>query len=153
MRRTVAQTFFLLAGAVALGSALGAEQSSVSARPPVPLQPLAQQARRLETALRYLGEPRQYEEGKGTAVAAEIEVGQHVLALTRAKTGVLTTMLVEIDPSKIEAKGARPSPSPEFRDAAAEIGAEKLGRLIRALALDLSGDLSGAAERPRAALQ
>jgi hypothetical protein len=57
MRRSVAQILFLLAGAVALGSALGADQSSVTAQAPVPLQPLAQQARRLDTALRYLGEP------------------------------------------------------------------------------------------------
>ncbi len=58
MRRTVAQTFFLLAAAVALGSSLGADQqASVGTPAPVPLQPLAQQARRLETTLRYLGEP------------------------------------------------------------------------------------------------
>jgi hypothetical protein len=55
MRRTVAQTIFLLAGAVALGSSLAADQRP--GEKAVPLQPLAQQARRLETALRYLGEP------------------------------------------------------------------------------------------------
>ena len=38
-------------------SALGAQQQPVKSPQPVSLQPLAQQARRLETALRYLGEP------------------------------------------------------------------------------------------------
>ncbi len=51
--------------------------------------------------LRHLGAPREYEGGKGVAIAAEIEVGQHVLALTRAKTGVMDRMLVEIDPDQI----------------------------------------------------
>jgi N-acyl-L-homoserine lactone synthetase len=55
--------------------------------------------------LRHLGAPREYEGGKGTAVAAEIEVGQHVLALTRAKTGVMGRMLVEIDPAKVAPSG------------------------------------------------
>ncbi|HVY89981.1 MAG TPA: acyl-homoserine-lactone synthase [Hyphomonadaceae bacterium] len=96
--------------------------------------------------LRYLGKPREYEGGKGVAVAAEIEVGQHVLALTRAKTGVTKTMLVEIDPSKIEPKASRPSPSAEFRDAVAAIGATKLDRLVRVLA----SDLSGVEDQPRA---
>ena len=50
--------------------------------------------------LRYLGAPREYEGGPGarsggTAVAAAIEVGEHVLVLTRAKTGVAGTVLVE----------------------------------------------------------
>ena len=67
--------------------------------------------------LRYLGAPRIYEDGKGVAVAAEVEVGQHVLALTRAKTGVLETTLVEIDPGKLP-QPARPQPKPSetFRD-------------------------------------
>ena len=53
--------------------------------------------------LRYLGQPREYEGGKGIAVAAEITVGPHVLALTRAKTNVLGTMLVEIDSGRFAA--------------------------------------------------
>lgn len=48
--------------------------------------------------LRYLGAPREYEGGKGVAVAAEFEVGPHVLALTRARTGIAGKMLVEIGP-------------------------------------------------------
>ena len=43
------------AAAILAAASLGAEQQP--AGKPVPLQPLAQQARRLETALRYLGEP------------------------------------------------------------------------------------------------
>jgi acyl-homoserine lactone synthase len=96
--------------------------------------------------LRYLGAPREYENGKGVAVAAEIEVGQHVLALTRAKTGVMGGMLVEIDPSRV----APPIPSPalaasqDLRDAAEELGPELLHRLVRALSADIAGD-----DRPR----
>lgn len=45
--------------------------------------------------LRYLGAPREYEGGKGMAVAAAIEIGQHVLLLTRSKTGISRPMLVE----------------------------------------------------------
>jgi len=45
--------------------------------------------------LRYLGSPREYEGGKGTAVAAEIEMGLHVLNMTRSKTGIARRLLVE----------------------------------------------------------
>lgn len=54
--------------------------------------------------LRYLGAPRAYEGGKGVAVAAEIEVGPHVLALTRARTGVTGTVLVEADGGNLAAE-------------------------------------------------
>jgi acyl-homoserine lactone synthase len=50
--------------------------------------------------LRHLGKPRTYEAGKGTAVAAEIAVGPRVLALTRARTGITQSILVEIDPGQ-----------------------------------------------------
>lgn len=92
--------------------------------------------------LRYLGKPREYEGGKGIAVAAEFEVGQHVLALTRSKTGVIGNMLVEIDPFRIAPKGPRASavsPSPELREVVAEIGADKIRGLVRAMARDLAG--------------
>lgn len=90
--------------------------------------------------LRFLGTPREYEGGKGTAVAAEIEVGQHVLALTRAKTGVMGRMLVEIDPEKMPAPAATPvSPSDDVRELVAAIGAKPLRALIRALSQDLAG--------------
>jgi acyl-homoserine lactone synthase len=99
--------------------------------------------------LRYLGAPRAYEGGKGIAVAAEIEVGQHVLALTRAKTGVLRGMLVEIDPSVAAPNGpiaAVDSASDEVLELAAEIGMEKLRRLVRVIAANLA-DVD---DRPRA---
>ncbi|MDP3738681.1 MAG: acyl-homoserine-lactone synthase [Hyphomonadaceae bacterium] len=92
--------------------------------------------------LRYLGKPREYEGGKGTAVAAEFEVGQHVLALTRAKTGVMGSVLIEIDPFRVASKGplaSAVSPSPELRDVVAEIGADKIRALVRAVAHDLAG--------------
>jgi N-acyl-L-homoserine lactone synthetase len=99
--------------------------------------------------LRYLGSPREYEGGKGIAVAAEIEVGQHVLALTQAKTGVTRTMLVEIDPEKAAPNGPMAtavSASDEVRELTQEIGIGRLRRLVQAIA----ADLAGAADRPRA---
>lgn len=98
--------------------------------------------------LRFLGAPREYEGGKGTAVAAEIEVGHHVLALTRAKTGVMGRMLVEIDPAKAAPSGpalARVSASEDLREIAAAIAPAQLRALVRALSQDLAGD-----DRPRA---
>ncbi|MBI1361166.1 MAG: hypothetical protein GC155_12895 [Alphaproteobacteria bacterium] len=98
--------------------------------------------------LRYLGEPRQYEGGKGTAVAAEIGVGPHVLALTRQKTGVLDAMKFEINP----AATPMPSPPPANLDSVAgiiaDIGADNLFRLVRAM----SAQIAGAAidDKPRA---
>lgn len=47
--------------------------------------------------VRFLGAPRAYEGGKGIAVAAVIETGPAVLALTRAKTGVAGQMLLELE--------------------------------------------------------
>lgn len=101
--------------------------------------------------LKYLGAPREYEGGKGIAVAAQFEVGQHVLALTRAKTGVIGAVLVEIDPLAVAPSGqaaASISLSSEFSDLVAEIGQEKLSRLVRALSRDLAG--SAVEDRPRA---
>jgi N-acyl-L-homoserine lactone synthetase len=99
--------------------------------------------------LRHLGAPREYEGGKGIAVAAEIKVGQNVLALTRAKASVKGQMLVEIDPHQAAPKGpaeAQISPSDDVREIMAAIGAGPLRRLVQAIARDLAGD----GERPRA---
>lgn len=99
--------------------------------------------------LRYLGAPREYEGGKGTAVAAEIEVGQHVLALTRAKTGVTGAMLVEIDPAIAAPAGpaaARISATEDLKEIALAIGAANLQALVRAL----SENIAGSEDRPRA---
>ena len=93
--------------------------------------------------LRFLGAPREYEGGKGTAVAAEIEVGHRVLALTRAKTRVIGRLLLEIDPA-----GSAPSrvaASEDLREIAAAIAPAQLSALVRALSQDLAGD-----DRPRA---
>jgi acyl-homoserine lactone synthase len=94
--------------------------------------------------LRHLGAPRDYEGGKGTAVAAEIEVGQHVLALTRAKTGVTGRMLVEIDPAG--PPPSTPTVSDDLREISASIEPAALRILVRALARNIAGD----ADRPRA---
>lgn len=95
--------------------------------------------------LRRLGAPREYEGGKGTAVAAEIEVGQHVLALTRAKTGVTKRMLVEIDPEKFAVTATPVSASEDLREIATAIGAPALCKLVAALADNIAGD-----DQPRA---
>ena len=83
--------------------------------------------------LRYLGAPREYEGGKGTAVAAEIEVGLHVLNLTRSKTGVTRPMLIEVTAKTPE----RTSVSATLRDALDSIGTERLGALARLLATEI----------------
>lgn len=91
--------------------------------------------------LRYLGAPRMYEDGKGTAVAAEIEIGLHVLNLTRSKTGVTRPMLVELP-----ARGAeRTTVSAALRDTLDGIHAERLGALVHLLAAEI-GDPE---DRPR----
>lgn len=99
--------------------------------------------------LRYLGAPRAYEGGKGIALAAEIEVGRHVLTLTRAKSGVTDTILVEINPENAAPNGPMAAPvlpSDDIQDVARDIGTERLRRLVRAIA----SDLAGANDRPRA---
>lgn len=91
--------------------------------------------------LRYLGTPRAYEGGKGTAVAAEIEIGLHVLALTRSKTGVSRPMLIEVSAKQAE----RTYASAALRDSLESIGAERLGALAHLLAAEI-GDPE---DRPR----
>lgn len=99
--------------------------------------------------LRYLGEPREYEGGKGTAVAAEIGVGAHVLALTRQKTGVLDTMKVEIDPETTPMPASHTFGDLEpVASIVSEIGADNLHRLIRAMSEQIAG--ASIDDRPRA---
>lgn len=94
--------------------------------------------------LRYLGAPREYEGGKGIAVAAEIEVGLHVLALTRAKTGVLGVQLVEIAPTQV----ANPSliAPDDVRDLSEILGAKRVATLVRSL----SYAIADTNDKPRA---
>jgi N-acyl-L-homoserine lactone synthetase len=96
--------------------------------------------------LRLLGAPRVYEGGKGTAVAAEIEVGQHVLALTRAKTGVLKPMLVEIAPKDMTAATPSPKAPAELQELAMSLGPNRVGLLVSSLA----SAIAGTDDRPRA---
>lgn len=82
--------------------------------------------------VRYLGEPRAYEGGKGVAVAAEIETGLHVMILSRQKTGVLGAVLTEVVPGSVPPQ-SDPALSPELVEAVAEIGVQHLTRLARAM--------------------
>ena len=91
--------------------------------------------------LRYLGAPREYEGGKGTAVAAEIEMGLHVLNMTRSKTGIARRLLVEA--ASVTAP-APPRMSPSLRDSLDDIGSERLGALIGLLATEI-GDVDNRA--------
>lgn len=98
--------------------------------------------------VRFLGEPRAYEGGKGVAVAAEITVGPETMALTRQKTGVLSRMLFEIDPARIPTIPAPPPrPSETVRAIASEIGANRMRRLVSAVAGEIGG--AGLEDRPR----
>jgi N-acyl-L-homoserine lactone synthetase len=110
---------------------------------------LAERIRTYGWPIRHLGAPRPYEGGKGVAVAAEVEVGAHVLALTRAKTGFLRTVLVEIDPCKPPpTANTSPAPSNSVRDLVLDIGIVRLRSLVAAISEDLAGRTSE--DRPRA---
>ncbi len=87
--------------------------------------------------LRYRGAPRGYEGGKGTAVAAEIEIRLHVLNLTRSQTGIFRTILFE---SSARAPADNLQPSPARRDSLDGLGVETLGELARRLSAEI-GDL------------
>lgn len=72
-----------------------------------------------------------------------------MLALTRAKTGVMDAMLVEVDPKRAAPNGPMAAPvlpSDEIGELTRDIGVERLGRLVQAIA----SDLAGADNRPRA---
>lgn len=129
----------LMIGILAFGLSRGLTQLTM----------LAERIAQYGWPLRILGAPRAYGGGKGTAVAAEIEVGLHVLALTRAETGVMCTMLVEID-----SRDAAPALTPALRQAEADALrdiAERLGHArLRQLADILVDRLAGADDRPRA---
>ena len=90
--------------------------------------------------LRRLGAPREYEGGKGIAVAAEIEIGHHVLALTRAKTGVMGQMLVEIDPGQFAPAATQITTSEDLRAIAASIGPRQLRALVTSLSQNIAGE-------------
>lgn len=83
--------------------------------------------------VRMLGAPRAYEGGKGMAVAAEIAIGPHVLALTRQKTSVFATVLFEA-PSAVAAPPSPASLPEEAALLAGEIGPARLQRLITLIA-------------------
>lgn len=99
--------------------------------------------------VRYLGQPREYEGGKGSAVAALIEVGDHLLTMTRAKTGVLQPVLFELQPENRPA-GAKTTPD-QVASLVQSIGPENLralvGHLATALGHGVSSTEGGAGDR------
>ena len=100
-----------LALAAALTLTLAAQERAVRPLPSVALQPLAQQVRRLETALRYLGEPLSPEDAKriDEAIAGADETGAVARLQEVLDPRVLAT--VHINPEsrvRVEQGGARP---------------------------------------------
>ena len=101
---------------------------------------LAERIAAYDWPIRYLGAPKIYDGGKGTAVAAEIRVGPHILALTRQKTGVMGQVVYEVDPARTpfaHAQSAKPAGA--LIDILEEIGAQPLQRLLSALASEIVG--------------
>lgn len=85
--------------------------------------------------VRYLGEPREYEGGKGSAVAALIEIGDHLLTMTRAKTGILQPVLFELQPTSPTAGAIKGND--EVADLVRSIGPDNLRALVAHLATAL----------------
>ncbi len=84
-----------------------------------------------------LGPAREYEGGKGSAVAARIDIGDHVLKLTRAKTGIVRPVLFEIPAATQGAVSDAMDSADEIERMVGAIGPEKLRRLIELLASGL----------------
>jgi acyl-homoserine lactone synthase len=84
--------------------------------------------------VRRLGQPQIYEGGKGSAIAAEIEVGAHVMALTRQKTGVFGHVLFELNPDTLPSPAIeRASVSRDLEILVADHGVEPVRKIARAL--------------------
>ena len=97
--------------AAALTLTLAAQERAVRPLPSIALQPLAQQVRRLETALRYLGEPLSPADAQriDEAIAAADEAGAVARLQEVLDPRVLAT--VHINPEsrvRVEQGGARP---------------------------------------------
>lgn len=82
----------------------------------------------------YLGPPRDYEGGKGSAVAARIDVGDHILALTRARTGITRPVLFEVQPVPRSSAGGDSTDVEEIAELIQVIGPERLRSLVGKLA-------------------
>lgn len=87
----------------------------------------------------YLGQPREYEGGKGSAVAARIEVGDHLLSLTRSKTGILQPVLFELAPGG-PAAAKEKEHDRDLVELVRSIGSDNLRALVGQLATRLAGD-------------
>lgn len=93
----------------------------------------------------YLGQPREYEGGKGTAVAARIDVGDETLSLTRAKTSIIRPVLVEVAVEDMSPSTTAAPTSEELVDLIQEIGPARLTQLVRVLSGALHRSPSGKA--------
>lgn len=93
----------------------------------------------------YLGEPRAYEGGKGIAVAARINVGDHILRQTRAKTGLHNPVLFELTPENMLARRQNEEESQTVRETIERIGPENLRDLVELLAHSVSAGASAQA--------
>ncbi len=109
---------------------------------------LAERIRSYGWPVRYLGEPKAYEGGKGVAVAAEIETGLHVMALSRQKTGIHHGVLCEVVPGPETL--AHAILQQDVLEAAIDIGAARLARLARAMA---RASVAGTPDEPVRAIE
>lgn len=105
---------------------------------------LAQRIQAYGWPVEYLGAPRAYEGGKGVAVAASISVGDHVLALTRAKTGISSAVLFELRESDLIARQPPSVTSVAVQELVSDLGADKLRDLVRLLGASVLGEAVGA---------
>lgn len=101
---------------------------------------LAERMKTYGWPVRFLGEPRRYEGDKGVAVAASIDVGPHLLALTRQKTGVFATVLFEVDPAHMPQPTRVPVVAPAgLPELVSVVGAATARALMRNLVETLDG--------------
>ena len=96
---------------VSLGLSLSAQQPAPRSGPQVPLQPLAQQVRRLETALRYLGEPLRPADQQALNEAIALGDEAAAVAAVQRVLDAYALATVHISPEsrvKVEQGAARP---------------------------------------------
>ena len=107
----LARGVLALAAGILLGLPVGAVQQNAPAPPGVPLQPLAQQIRRLQAALAYLGEPLGGEEVTGINAAIALPDERAAVARLQEIVDRRVLVTVHISPEsrvRVEQGAARP---------------------------------------------